>query len=116
MFGLFKRKLDPLSRPGVAMIRSHTRALIRSANRAESVQSRVVGASDSGTQHGTGRQAMAADEAQLAGSIAAALSVEVSIQSIKLRVIRPMLKEATIVSDTAHDAVMRAVAIAEGGQ
>jgi hypothetical protein len=116
MFGLFKRKLaDPRSQASVGMIRSHTRALIRFANDAESASSRD-GAPDDGAAKKTREQrAMASGETRLASSIAAAVSGDVSIRSIVDDVIRPTLREAVVVGETAHDAVLRTIGMARWG-
>ena len=116
MFGLFKRKFaDPLSQPSVGMVRSHTRALIRFANDAESAGTRDTDADDGAAIKTKERQTMASGETQLASSIAAAVSGDVSIRSIVDDVIRPTLREAIVVSETAHDAVFRAIGMAKRG-
>ena len=116
MFGLFKRKLaDPLSQPSVGMVRSQTRALIRFANDAESAGTRDTDPDDGAAKRTKEWQAMASGETQLASSIAAAVSGNVSIRSIVDDVIRPTLREAIVVSETAHDAVFRAIGMATRG-
>ena len=114
MFGLFKRKIvDPLSRPCVQMVRSHTRTLIRFANDAERAGSRDTIPEDDAARTTRARQAMACGETQLAGSITAAVAGDVSIRFIVDDVIRPTLREAIVVSETAHDAVSRAIGMAK---
>lgn len=114
MVPLFKLKLaDPLSQQSVGRIRSHTRALIRFANEAESAASRGTEPDDVATKETKEWQAMASGETQLASSIAAAVSGDVSIRSIVDDVIRPTLRQAIVVSETAHDAIFRAIGLAE---
>ncbi len=114
MFGLFNRKFtDPLSQPSVGMIRSHTRTLIRFANDAERAGARDTDPDDGAGKKTKERQAMASGETQLASSIAAAVSGDVSIRSIVDDVIRPTLRQAIVVSETAHDAIFRAIGLAE---
>ena len=116
MFGLFNRKFaDPLSQPSVGMVRAHTRALIRFANDAEHAGLRDTDPDDGAAKRTKERQAMATGETQLASSIAAAVSGDVSLRSIVDDVIRPTLREAIVVSETAHDAVYRAIGMAKGG-
>lgn len=113
MFGLFKRKCaDPLSQPGVRMIRSHARALIRFANEAEGAGSRDTDPEDRVRRETKEWQAMVSGETQLADSIAAAITGEFGLQAIVDTVIRPILEEAIVVSQTAHDAILRAVGMA----
>ena len=116
MFGLFKRKLaDPLSHPSVGMVRSRTRALIRFANDAERAGARGTDPDDGETNTTKEWQAVASGETQLASSIAAAVSVDVSIRAVVDDVIRPILREAIVVSEAAHDAALRAVGMVKRG-
>ena len=56
---------------------------------------------------------MTSGETQLASSIAAAVSDDVSIRAIVDGVILPTLQEAIVVSETAQDSVLRAVGMAK---
>jgi phage gp29-like protein len=115
MFGLFKRNLvDPMAHPSVAVVRSDARALIRLANTAERSASPAARAGELDTQAAKDRTAMASGEVTLTSSIRAALSGgERSVQAITSDVIRPLLEEAIVVSETAHRAILRATSTAE---
>ena len=113
MLGLFKRKHSNLLRlPVVVLVRSHTRALIRSANMAESAGLNEAVPRDGVTEKGEEWQSVMSGEARLATSIAAAVSEKVSIRAIVEDVIKPVLQDATIVSQTAHASVRRAIGTA----
>ncbi len=114
MLSFFRRKaVAPLPQATVSRIRSHARALIRCANLAETAGSRV-------DEHGAapgGRskewRAMTSCEAVLTKSIAAAAFGDVTMHVVVHDVIGPILKEAIVLSETAHDAVTRAVTAAQ---
>ena len=90
-------------------IRSHTKELIRSANKAEIAGSVELAPRDGRTRMTKEWLEMTSGEAQLAKSIGAAVSSEVNIHAIVDDVIWPLLDEAVVVSQSAHDAITRAI-------
>jgi hypothetical protein len=114
MLELFRRKVAaPLNPANVSLVRSHTRALIRCANVVDTAGSRDDRQGATTRRSSEEWQAMKSCEVQLAASIAAAVFDDVGIQVIVQDVIRPILREAIILSETADDAVARAVIAAQ---